>query len=664
MNILVPDTWLRAYLKTDATPKQIKEYVSLCGPSVERINTVNGELVYDIEVTGNRPDAMSVVGIAREASVILPRFGIQAALVDDPYKTTTKIKAAKKTLPLHVATVSKLNSRWMSVVLDHITIKPSPSWITKRLELAGIRSLNNVIDVTNYVMHAYGQPAHVFDYDKIEKATMQLRLSKKGEQITTLDGKTHTVPGDDIVIEDGGGNLIDLCGIMGAKNSAVTETTKRIVLFVQTYNPSHIRKTSMSLAHRTEASGLFEKNLDTELVAPVFSESIALLEQEASGVVASAITDIYENPWEKQTVHADRGKVDSYIGTHLTDKEIKQILSALGCNVTITTTDISVTPPSYRRDIAIDVDVIEELARMYGYHTILGKLPETETPTVYENPMLGMEQQIKTKLSDWGYIETYTYSMISDELMEKFDLPKDLTYTIANPLSSDWIYMRPTILPSMLMAIKQNIPYENDLKLFEISMTYAYKKNDLPDEQSTLIVAVTGARYAKIKGVAERIFSLFGIPMPTTTESANSYYEKTHSLRLGIYGQMGEIHATLLQTLGIAKPVTVLELSIKNLMKHRNLQKKYVPIPKNPASFEDLAFIVPEKTHIGPMMVTIKSIHPMIKDVSLFDSYKNVRTFHITYQSDTKNLTKEDTLQIREKILSTMKATYQATLKE
>ncbi len=663
MNILVPDTWLRAYLKTDATPKQLKEYLSLCGPSIERIHTIDGEIVYDIEVTGNRPDAMSVTGIAREASVILPRFGIDAALIGDPYQEHAKIKTPKKILPLHVTTDTKLNPRWMTVVFDHVTIEPSPAWLTKRLELSGIRSINNVIDITNYVMHAYGQPAHVFDYDKINGSVMKLRASKKGEQVTTLDGKTHTLRDNDVVMEDGDGNLIDLCGIMGGKNSSVSETTKRVVLFLQTYNASNVRKTSMHLAHRTEASALFEKNLDTELVAPVFTQSVKLMEELTGGVIASAVTDISASSWSAPVVTVNRKKVDTYIGIHLSDKEIKQILTALGGEVTVTDDRITYTPPSYRRDITIDVDIIEELARIYGYHTIQGKLPETEPPNVYEDPILDMEQRIKTKLADWGYTETYTYSMISEELMETFALSKDLTYAITNPLSSDWVYMRPTLLPSMLLAIRQNIPYEQDLKLFELSMTYAFRKNDLPDEQSTLIVAVSGARYAKIKGVAEQIFAWSGIAFPDTAEPANNYYEQSRSLRLGIFGQLGEIHPHILQKLGIAKPVTVLELSIKNLMKHRNMQKKYTAIPKNPASFEDMAFVVMPNTHVGPIMKRMESIDPIIKDVSLFDSYQNIRTFHVTYQSDSQNLTKEDTAKVREKIIAFMKTTYHATLR-
>lgn len=664
MNILVPDTWLRDYLKTDATPKQLKECLSLCGPSVERVNSVHGETVYDIEVTGNRPDSMSIIGIAREASVILPRFGIHAELIGDPYaKKTPTVKPPKHILPLTVTINDHLIPHWMTVIFDHVTIGSSPAWLQKRLELVGVRSLNNVIDITNYIMHAYGQPAHVFDYDKIQSSVMNVRTSVKGEHITTLDGKTHTLPGDDIVMEDGSRTLIDLCGIMGGKNSAISNTTTRVVLYLQTYNPSSVRKTSMSLAHRTEASSLFEKNLDSELVKPVFFEAVRLMEELTKGSVASPICEIYAHPWSAKEVTVARTKVDAYIGAHIAEKEIRQILTALGCTVTITDTHITILPPSYRRDITIDVDVIEELARIYGYHTIVGKLPETEPPTVYEDPILGMEQTIKTKLSDWGYTETYTYSMISEELMEIFSLPKDLTYKITNPLSSDWTYMRPTLLPSMLLAIKQNIPYENDLKLFELSMTYAFKKNDLPDEQSTLIVAVSGARYAKMKGLAEQLFTLFGIPFPAATDRANTYYDEKRSLQLGVFGQMGEIKPRLLQSLGLTKPVTVLELSIRNLMKHQNAQKKYIPIPKNPASFEDMAFVVPEHTHVGPMIQTLFSIDPIIKDVSLFDSFKDVRTFHITYQSDSKNLTKEDTIKIREKIIACMQSVYHATLK-
>jgi phenylalanyl-tRNA synthetase beta chain len=664
MNILVPDSWLREYLKTDATTKQIKECLSLCGPSVERIHTVKGETVYDIEITSNRPDAMSVMGVAREACVILPRFGIHATLVGDPYTTKYTLPAGKNTsLPLSVTTDPKLNPRWTSVLFDSVKIQPSPAWLVKRLELVGVRSLNNVIDITNYLMHAFGQPAHVFDYDRITHGVMKLRAAKKGETVVTLDGKTRTLPGGDIVIEDGSENLIDLCGIMGGDSSSITDKTTRVILFLQTYDASHIRKTSMALAHHSEASGLFEKGLDTELVMPVFLEGIQLMQKLSGGKIASSITDLYPTPYKAPTVTVLRTKIDSYIGTPLKTKEITDILTKLGCTVDVTDTKVVVQPPSYRRDISIDVDIIEELARIYGYHTIKGILPEGEPPMTFEEPILRREQLIKTKLSDWGYTETYTYSMVSKATLDLFHIDDTNTYAITNPISADWVYMRPTLLPSMLLCVKQNMPYEQDVKLFELSMTYAYRKNNLPLEESTLIIAVSGSRYGKVKGIAEAIFSVFGIEFPQMTEPATQYYQHGRSLRLGNFGQLGEIDPVLLGTIGITKPVTILELSVDQLVKHAAPTKKFIPIPKNPASYEDLAFVVSDNTYVAPMIAFIRTIDPLIRSVSLFDSYNTIRTFHITYQSDTKTLTTDDIAAIREKIIKRMKQKYNATLK-
>lgn len=669
MNILVPDSWLRDYVKTEATPKQLKEYLSLCGPSIERIHSVNGEIVYDIEITGNRPDAMSIMGVAREASVILPRFGINATLIGDPYRNTQINKSIDlhtnktKLLELHITTDPHLNPRWTSIVFDTVNIAPSPDWLSKRLALVGVRSLNNVIDITNYLMHAYGQPAHVFDYDRISGHTMKLRTSKKGEQITTLDGKMHTLLGGDIVIEDGEGTLIDLCGIMGGENSAITDKTKRVVLFLQTYNPAHIRNTTMNLAHRTEAASLFEKGTDAELVLPVFFEGISLMQTLTGGKPASSITDIFPSPYVAPIVTVSRHKADAYIGTPLSSKEIKQILTKLGCIVNINDIDITIQPPSYRRDIAIDVDVIEELARIYGYHTINGVLPTGEPPMTFEEPILGWEQKLKSRLRDWGYTETYTYSMIAKETLDLFHISDKEIYQITNPISSDWVYMRPTLLPSMLLCMKQNMSLDTDLRLFELSMTYAYRRNNLPNEESTLIVALSGNRYGKIKGIAEAIFTIFGIPFPQTTEPANGYYQSNRSLRLGHVGQIGEIDSTLLSTLGIYKSITVLELSIDQLVKHANTSHTYTSIPKHPASYEDMAFTVPDRSFVAPMIASLKTVHPLITNVTLFDSFKDVRTFHITYQSDTKNLTSEDITPIREKIISSMKKHFNATLK-
>lgn len=661
MNILIPDRWLRNYLKTKATPEQIKEYVSLCGPSVERIYGEGDDTVYDMEITGNRPDAMSVMGVAREAATILPRFGIAAELTGDPYGAPVSFPKGKRSLTLHVKTDPSLNPRWTSVVIDNVTVAASPTWLTKFLELSGIRSLNNVVDITNFLMRAYGQPAHVFDYDEITGHTMHLRESKKGETLTTLDGKTHSLPGRDIVIEDGSGDLIDLCGIMGGKGSSVSERTHRVILFLQTYDATHIRKTSMGLAHRTEAAALFEKGLDTELVKPVFCIGLSMMTDLTGGTIASDVTDLYPSPYKPPTVSVTREKIRSYIGD-MDAKEITHILTSLGCRVSVTPKSVSVKVPSFRRDIAIDVDVIEELARVHGYHAIPSKLPESAPPLTMPDPQLAWEENIKIRLRDWGYTELLTYSMISEEQMDLFGFAKDQAYTIQNPLSRDWVYMRPHAIASALPAFVQNLNLARDLRAFELSMSYIYRVADLPQETSVLNVLWSGDRFFEAKGLAETLFAMFGVEfIPDTSHTSDRYTEK--SIKVGEYASLGVLKPEFTRKLGTDMTVTRLYMNIDRMVRDAKPAKRYVPIPKHPPIVEDLSFAVPDRFAVGPLITTLKSAHPLVANVELLDVHENSRTLHITYQDPTRTLTGDDVAPARKTLLSVADKTFGIRLK-
>jgi len=609
MNILIPDGWLREYLTTKATPSHIKEYLSLSGPSVERIRKSGKDAIYDIEVTGNRPDAMSVVGIAREAAAILPRFGIAAKMEHDPYALDTKkfVASHKKegAKKLSIKSDPKLNPRWTSIVLAHVKVAPSPTWLTGRLEATGIRPVNNVVDITNYLMRAYGQPAHAFDYDEIKGKKMTLRASRPGEKLTTLDGKTHKLPGGDIVIADGDGRLIDLCGIMGGANSSIKNSTTNVVLFMQTYNPVNIRKTSMALAHRTEAASLFEKGLDPELVLPTVMKGVELMEELTGGRVASRLYDLYPAPYKPYSVSVTKEKLHTYLGASLSGQEIEKMLEPLGFSGTT-----AVTVPSWRRDVVIDVDLIEEIARIFGYHHIAPKLPEGEPPVVLPDPQLLWEQEIKTRLRDWGFTELYTYSMISEKLMDIFNLDTHKVYKIANPLSEEWVYLRPTLLPSVLTAVKENLKHANSLKLFELSMTYVFRPHDLPVETPVLIVAWTGHKYREAKGLAEAL----------------------------------EIQGSITERDG----VTILEA---NITAHPRAAKKYTPIPKYPPVIEDFSFVIPADFQVQPLIDVLLKVHPFVTTVVLLDAYENKRTFRVTYSDLTKTLTNIDIAPVRQKII-------------
>lgn len=676
MNILIPDSWLRDFLKTSATPKEIKKFLSLCGPSVERINQTGEEIVYEIEITGNRPDMMSVAGIAREAATILPRFGIPAKMVGDPYQTDYKKKLKEfpksKIKKLNIISDAELNPRWTSFIIDDVKIKESPKWLQKRLELSGIRALNNVIDVTNYLMLAYGQPAHAFDFsrilpDKTGVPFMKLRPARKGEQITTLDGKTHTLSGGDIVIEDGSGRLIDLCGIMGAQNSSIRPTTKTVLLFMQTYAPALIRRTMMQLSHRTIAGSLFEKGPDSELVLPAVIEGSKMIAELTGGKIASGIMDIYPYPYKPYKVSCSRQKLDTYLGTKISDAVILQILTALGFVPGILPDKIEVRIPSFRRDIKIDVDIIEEIARIYGYHNLTSKLPDSEPPVTFPDAELRWEEEVKIRLRDWGFTEIYSYSMIPESTLDIFQIDKTKTYKIANPLSSEWVYLRPHLFLSVLNCVKENLHFRSDFKLFELSHAYEFRPNDLPREKPALIVVWTGNKFLEAKGIAEALFHLFGIDFSLQNSNQNSNIPDIYTnlkLHFGEFGSVGIIKPEILTKFGIDKQITRLYLDFDELVKNVNIQRRYHPISKFLPVIEDLTFVFPLQTFIGNVMSYMKSVTPVIYDIKLIGQYENASTFRIYFLDSQNQLTSADVKPIREKIIGLLEQKFRGKFKD
>lgn len=674
MNILIPDEWLRDFLITDATPQDIKRFVSLCGPSVERIIKKSSFTIYDVEVTSNRPDVMSVNGFAREAAVILPRFGIQASLKHDIYALNTQsfvIHHAKETTcKLAVTTDFEINPRFALIVIDNVKIGSSPSWLRKRLELTGIRSINNVVDVTNYIMHAFGQPVHAFDYAKIKPnqagtAQMTVRLSRKGEKLTTLDGKTYTLPGQDIVIEDGAGRLIDLCGIMGGENSHIDQETASVALFLQTYNPTHIRRTSMKLGVRTEAASLFEKGLDTELVLPALVKATELILKLTRGEISSKLYDYYHKPERVASISVPIHKINSYLGITVAENDILNILDSLGCNATVTDGEVNTTIPSQRDDIKIDVDIIEEIARIFGYHNLPNILPDTPPPLTQDDQLLAVEEDIKIRLRDWGFTETLTLSMISSELMDLFQLPKSHAYKISNPLSREWVYLRPSLIPSLLSITRENLHHTPEFKIFEISSVYLFRPGDLPDEKSHLTVVWTGERFREAVGLNEALFEILSIKSHTDLAVKPAYNWFTNkTLNLGEYGYLGEIKEDILATLGIKTKVTVLDLDLTRLVKMVRLNKQYHPLPKYPPVIEDITFILPAQTYVGNVVETINSISPAIAKVLIYDKYEDTVTFRIYYLDSFVQLTPQDIALLREKVIRITAEKHAARIKE
>ncbi len=642
MNIKILDSWLREHLKTKATPQKIAEIMSLTSVGIEKIEKYNDDWVYDVEVTTNRPDLMSVIGLAREAAVTLPQHGVSATFEEkEPSlpKTTTKSKF------ISFENDPKLVRRLCAVVMD-VTLADSTNTIKDRVESSGIRSLNNVIDITNYVMRLTGHPTHVFDYDRLTAKTKNLiiRESKKGEKMTTLDGKTYTLPGGDIIADDGHGEIIDLLGIMGTANSVVTDSTKRIMFFLDNLEPHHIRKTSMALGIRTEAAVLNEKDIDASLTAKAFAYGIALFEQFAAGKIVSEVIDIhYESPVTR-TVQLEYSKLKEVVGVDIAAEAAKMILEKLGFGVTFNGKRFNVEVPSIRKDIQIPEDLIEEVARIYGYHNIPTALAPIGPNHIahYANEFY-WENKVKQAFKYWGFNEIYTYALVSENLFEG-ELSEAVT--LSNPLNEDMLYMRKTLVPSLLQVLAENKTREN-IQIFELANVYYKRTKNLPDERLMLagIVKKTKVSFFEVKGLFEQLAYDLGIqeilfkPVEEGSAGAEMYIGKD---------KLGDIEILDEQTIDF-------EADFATLLKHATLHKVYIPLPKYPAIIEDMTFVMPANVAFADVMQMIKQQSKLIKDAVLIDSYQDNRTFRITYQHPEKNLTADDVAPIREKIAKTLR---------
>lgn len=647
MNIKIVDSWLREFLETQENAETIAKDLSLVSVSVEKTEKINDDIVYDIEVTTNRPDLMSVKNIAKEAALALNENGKKATFKNP--KSTTISKSTEK-FPIKIKADPKLVNRICAVVME-VEIGDSPSEVSKRLELSGIRSLNNLIDVTNYVMRETGHPTHVFDFDLLSSKEFIVRESKKGEKLTTLDGKTYTLNGGDIVADDGKGTIIDLLGIMGTQNSVVNNNTKRIMFFMDNNNPVNIRKTSMNLGIRTEAAIINEKGLDPELMGKALERGIELYKQNANGKVISEIFDYYPNKPVVNKINVSLAKINSIIGANLSLDKCTNILIDLGFNVKKLKDGLEVETPTERPDVKIEEDVIEEIARIYGYHKIESIVPTflSSKKLPYANNFY-FEQRIKNALKYLGFTEVYTYSFVSEDL---FEGPIEDAVKIKNPLTSDMEYLRNTLIPSLLLVEKENSSKET-LKIFEVANVYLKQKNDLPKEVLTLsgIVKERHLNFFAVKGLIEGICEDLGIKNLVFKKSqkggtgASIYLEKNY---------LGEIEV-------LNENIVDFELNLEIILEHANLKKIFVPFAKFPPITQDISLITTGETQ--EIINEIKSINKLIVDVTLLDTFENSRTFHIVFQDYEKNLTKEEVGEIRVKILEMLKSKFDAQIKE
>lgn len=655
MNIHIPHSWLQDYIKTNATPQQIAAALSLHAFSVEKIEKWNdGDSIYEIEITPNRGDALSVQGIAREAYAALKRTGISVEWAGEKSKNQiSKIKNKDKKLKVEIQNKS-LVPRFSAIVLSNVKIGPSPKIIQERLEKVGIRAIDNVVDVTNYFMIDKGQPMHSFDYDKIKGGKMIVRESgvgsprqsyaeakrrrtEAGESIITLDGVKRELPKGVIVIEDGEGRLIDLCGIMGAQNSQVDKNTKNVLLFVQIYDPVKIRKASMSLGHRTDAAVRFEKGIDPQAVVPSLWEAVEMLKENAGAEVASELIDIVNEEYKEKKVLFDYKKIEQVAGTAIPEKEVTKYLNTLGINIEkpkANSQGLKAVIPSWRAsDIEIPEDLAEEVIRLYGYYNLPNKLLTGEIPLAKESETFYWENRIKTYLKYQGFIEVYTTSATSKELAEKNALK------LANPLSKDFEYLRTSLIPQITQVVNQNKGFSDTIKLFELAAVYLPKKGDLPDQPLKVALVTKGVGYRVLKGIIGGLLN-----------------------ELGYYGA-----AKIFPTAGVQieqyENILSVELDLDTLIKNASRVKPYTPISKFAPIKEDLTLVVPAGVSYYDIENVVSKTDDKIEKVNFKTTYQNTMTIAIQMLDREKQIDAKSADLVRQNVLNILEKELGVKLK-
>ncbi|MBU1070970.1 phenylalanine--tRNA ligase subunit beta [Patescibacteria group bacterium] len=661
MDIKLSHQLLSQFLKTNATPKRIAHALSLCGPTVDRLHKVSADTIYDVEVITNRIDSISAFGIAREAVSILPQFGYRAKLLDNPYDLTKKdLGVLPKNPPIKLTIKNQdLVQRFTCIALKNITVKPSPKSLQKILTNSGLRPLNNIIDISNELTLKYGQPVHVFDLDKIKGKTMIVRESRPGEKILTLDNKTHTLNGGDIVIEDGQGNLIDLCGIMGGGLSHIDKNTKNVLLFVQTYEPKRIRKTSLYTQQRTLASQIFEKSPDPELVLPVLIAGTKLIQMRAGGAISSNLLDIYPQPFKAHSVNLSLNWLNKFAGITLKKQVVINILTDLGFKITSPTKNKLICQvPSWRtHDIKIKQDLAEEIIRIYGYFRLPSILPTSMLENTTPEKVLETEKKLKHKLSSLSFTEIYNPSLVSKQLFAKAKMDINPSLKLTNPLSNQHEYLRRSLIPSLLQNTKDNQDQQKEpLYLFELANIYLPRgEKDLPEEKPILTMTTNQIDFRHHKGLVESLMQKLNIKnlkfKPLDHDSLIWNINSSAHIYSGnkYLGLIGKPSPQVQNNFELTGEIFISNLDVSVISTLSSSIHHGKPLSKYPPVIEDLT--VSSNQPIGDLIKKIKSTSKLITKVVYQESYNNKHTFKLHFSHPKKSLTQKQVNQLKTKLL-------------
>jgi phenylalanyl-tRNA synthetase beta chain len=581
------------------------------------------DVVTEFEITPNRPDCLSVIGLAREAAAT---FGASFVAPVPPEPKGDGNVADLLSVKIFAP---ELCYRYAGAVVQNVRVKPSPRWLRERLRASGVRPINNIVDITNYVMFEYGQPMHAFDLRYVDEGKIIVRKAEPGEKITTLDGATRTLTPDMLVIADAN-KPIAVAGVMGGEYSGVYDETTTIVFESACFNGMRTRSTAQKLGLRTEASARYEKELDPDSCLRCLHRALELVQLLDAGDVAGGVCDVFPTPKTVRKISFRPNRVNSFLGIDCPAEEQTAILERLGFLVV----DGVVTVPSWRGDVEAEADLAEEIARFYGYNNIPSTPLRGKADGVFTDKQT-FERTVRDTLLALGCDEICTYSFISPKEYDKIALPADdvlrNSVIISNPLGEDTSVMRTTALPSLLSTLARNYNNRNErAALFELATIYSPKgENLLPDEPQEIAIALYGADadFFALKGIVEALLTKAGIPdADYTPESDNLSFHPgrtaavhTANTRLGI---LGEIAPVVLHAYDVDTRAYAAVLNFDALFANRSTDKQYKPMPRFPAVTRDLALVCNRETPVNVLQSAIRQgAGDLLEELKLFDVY-------------------------------------------
>lgn len=643
------------------------------GMDVRDVLGINDALI-EFEITSNRPDCRSIIGIAREAAVTLGK---------ELKYPEIKVNGSDEEMSFEIDIQTDLCKRYCGRVVKDVKVGPSPYWMQRKLIEAGMRPINNIVDITNYVMLELGQPLHAFDLDDIKYNKMTVKMAEEGEKFTTLDGVERTLTSDMLVIGNQDKTL-DLAGIMGGENSEIKDTTTSIFIEGASFAKENIRATSKKLGLRTEASSRFEKGIDINLTEAAVNRACQLIEELGCGTVLNGMLDYYPQKEEVQKVTVNPVRINKLLGVNVPMDQFINILESLEfkCNL-VSSEVLELEVPTFRLDITEDADILEEIARIYGYDNIPAANLEGNATAGVKTDKQKFIDNVKANSIACGLNEILTYSFVSPRGVDKINLCADDEkrnfVKIMNPLGEETSVMRTTLIPNMLDVISTNISHKvEEVSAFECGNTFTPQEG-LPVESKKYCVGMYGKEvdFFVLKGVVESVLNNVGLKgYEIEPETTNLTFHPGRCAKIvynNIYiGTFGELHPDVIENYNLGQRVYVAEIDIDTVFENITLTKSYNPLPKYPSTSRDIALIVKDEVFVKQIEDIIKANgEDLVESYKLFDVYKGAQieegyksiAYSITYRSKDKTLTDEDVAKVHEKILSELSEKLNANLR-